>query len=207
MGILVVWSWTCSGCSCRCQLCCRHGFAMNGHCLCSARRLRTHSLVLTRLQALPVTAVRGKDIPISFAITNDEGKPVSYQYVVASGSGAKLESLSSATETVAAGATWNVDSHCSAQVRRRLRCRVQVSLPQQGERIDFMFTYQDQEQLKEEMTRQHQCDADQFSRKNHDEDMNNNNRGYASMLLRQSDIELPTAQEAAVKCISRSLRR
>ena len=58
--------------------------------------------------ALPVTAVRGKGIPISFVITNDEGKQIPYQYVVTSGSGAKSESLSSATKTVAAGASWDV---------------------------------------------------------------------------------------------------
>jgi hypothetical protein len=90
--------------------------------------------------ALPVAVVRGKGIPISFVITNDEGKQVSYQYVVASGSSTKLESLSSATKVVAAGASWDVDitvvPKCAASA-----CHIQVSLPQQGESVDFMFTY------------------------------------------------------------------
>lgn len=91
--------------------------------------------------ALPTTAVRGKDIPISFVITNDEGKQVSYRYVVASGSGTKLESLSSATSVVAAGASWDVNTTVVPKCATSA-CRVQVSLPQQAESIDFMFTYQ-----------------------------------------------------------------
>jgi hypothetical protein len=90
---------------------------------------------------LPATAVSGKDIPVSFVITNDEGQPVSYQYVVASGSGTKLDSLSSATKVVAANASWNVNitvvPRCTSSP-----CRIQVSLPQQHESIDFLFTYQ-----------------------------------------------------------------
>lgn len=96
---------------------------------------------------LPVTAVRGKGIPISFAITNDEDKQVSYQYVVASGSGAKLESLSSATNTVAVGASWDVNITIVPKCAETA-CRVQVSLPRQGESIDFMFTYQDKSSTK-----------------------------------------------------------
>jgi len=97
-------------------------------------------LGFTRSADLPVTAVRGKGIPVSFAVANDEGKQMSYQYVIASGSGTTLASLSSATNVVAAGATWNVNitvvPKCAASA-----CRVQVSLPRQNEKIDFMFSY------------------------------------------------------------------
>lgn len=95
-------------------------------------------LAFTNATALPSTAVRGKAIHVSFLVTNDEGMPVLYQYVVASGSGTKLESLSSSSKTVASGAIWNVDTNvvpkCAATA-----CRVQVSLPQQGESIDFIL--------------------------------------------------------------------
>ena len=104
-------------------------------------------LAFNQAEALPVTVVRGKEIRISFAITNDEGKPASYHYVVASGSGAKLEPLSSSSDTIAAGATRNVDSTVTPKCET-ISCRVQVSLPQQGERIDFMFTYQYQSSSK-----------------------------------------------------------
>jgi len=93
--------------------------------------------------ALPATAVRGKAIPISFAITNDEGKEMSYQYVVASGSGTTLSSLKAASKTVAAGASWDVNltvvPKCAAT-----SCHIQVTLPRQNESIDFRFTYQSQ---------------------------------------------------------------
>jgi hypothetical protein len=89
---------------------------------------------------LPVTGVRGKGIPISFVITNDEGKQLSYRYVVASGSGTTLTALRSEAKVVAAGASWDVDivvvPKCAAS-----SCRVQVSLPEQDEKIDFMLTY------------------------------------------------------------------
>jgi hypothetical protein len=93
-----------------------------------------------RAAALPATAVRGKSIPVSFVITNNEGKQVAYQYVVSSGSRAKLETLTSATKVVANGASWAVDVNvvpkCAASA-----CRIQVSIPQQRESIDFAFTY------------------------------------------------------------------
>jgi hypothetical protein len=99
-------------------------------------------LGFNRAAALPVTAVRGKDISIWFTITNDEGEQVSYQYMVASGSGTKMESLSSATKVVADGASWNVDATVVPKCAES-SCRIQVSLPQQGESIDFRFTYPD----------------------------------------------------------------
>jgi hypothetical protein len=102
-------------------------------------------LGFTNAPALPATGVRGKAINISFAITNDEGKQMSYDYVVSSGSGAKLESLASSSRTVASGATWDVNTtvvpKCTATA-----CRVQVSLPQQDESIDFI--YQDKSAAK-----------------------------------------------------------
>lgn len=99
-------------------------------------------LGFNRAATLPVTAVRAKGIPVSFAITNDEGKQVSYHYVVASGSGTKLKSLNSATKVVAAGASWNVDITVVPKCAESA-CRIHVSLPRQGESIDFMFTYSD----------------------------------------------------------------
>lgn len=91
---------------------------------------------------LPATGVRGKGIPISFVITNDTGKQLSYRYVVASGSETKLTALRSGASVVAAGASWDVDiviaPKCAAS-----SCRIQVSLPEQDESIDFILTYPD----------------------------------------------------------------
>jgi murein DD-endopeptidase MepM/ murein hydrolase activator NlpD len=97
-------------------------------------------LGFTNAANLPVTGVRGKGIPVSFTITNDEGRQVSYRYVVASGSGTTLTAISSGTTVIAAGHSWGVGlvvvPKCAAA-----SCRVQVSLPEQDESIDFMLTY------------------------------------------------------------------
>lgn len=98
-------------------------------------------LAFTRAEALPVTIVSGTPIPIYFAITNNEGKQMSYQYVVASGSGTKMQSLSSSNVTVAAGETSTVVTHIVPKCETTT-CRIQVSLPRQGEEIDFIFKYQ-----------------------------------------------------------------
>jgi hypothetical protein len=98
-------------------------------------------LAFSSAVALPTSAVRGHGIPVSFTIANNEGKQVSYRYVVSSGSGSELESLTSATKGVSAGNSWDVDvtvvPKCAAST-----CRIKVSLPKQGESIYFVVTYQ-----------------------------------------------------------------
>jgi hypothetical protein len=89
--------------------------------------------------ALPVHAMHGKAIRVSFAITNDGSGPVSYRYTIMSGSGARLDPLSSATGTVAPGETWNVDKWIVPKCSQAI-CRVQVAVPQVHERIYFILT-------------------------------------------------------------------
>ena len=97
-------------------------------------------LGFTNAASLPTTGVRGKGIPVSFTITNDEGKQISYRYVVASGSGTTLTAINTGTTVIAAGHSWGVGivvvPKCAAT-----SCQVQVSLPEQNESIDFMLTY------------------------------------------------------------------
>jgi len=93
-----------------------------------------------RAVALPATAVRGKSIRVSFVITNGEGKQVAYRYVVSSGSSTKLEPLASATKSIVDGASWAVDINVVPKCATSA-CRIQVSVPQQHESIDFAFTY------------------------------------------------------------------
>jgi hypothetical protein len=95
-------------------------------------------LAFTRAVSLPATVVRGEAVDVSFTITNNEGKPVAYRYLISSGSGSTLQSLSSSGRTVAAGAMWEVDTSVVPKCAQSA-CRVQVSLPQQAESIDFMF--------------------------------------------------------------------
>ena len=97
-------------------------------------------LGFTDAAALPASAVRGQAIHVPFVITNDEGKPLTYRYVVASGSGTEMTQLRSGASEVAAGASWDVDAVVTPQCATS-PCRVQVSLPGQDEKIDFIFTY------------------------------------------------------------------
>jgi hypothetical protein len=96
---------------------------------------------------LPATGVRGKGIPISFIITNDEDRQVSYQYVVSSGPSTKLQSLTSATKVVAAGASWDVGITVIPKCAKSA-CRIQVSLPRESESIDFLLTLQNKSSIK-----------------------------------------------------------
>jgi hypothetical protein len=89
--------------------------------------------------SLPATAVRGRPVPVSFTIGDDEGSLVSYRYVLASGSGTSLRTLSASGILVPSGATRTVTTSVVPQCAQPA-CRIQVSLPGQGEAIDFIVT-------------------------------------------------------------------
>jgi hypothetical protein len=88
--------------------------------------------------ALPTTALRGKAVRVSFEVTNSSSGPVTYQYLIASGSAAKLKTLGSGSRTVAANTSWVV-SRLVVPSCPGSTCRVAVSLPQQSEIIDFVL--------------------------------------------------------------------
>ncbi|HEV8063331.1 MAG TPA: hypothetical protein VGP46_00810, partial [Acidimicrobiales bacterium] len=83
----------------------------------------------------------GQTMPLFFTVSNDEGRAVTYHYVIREkgsvGSWATLPETG--TESVPAGATWTVDTkvapHCSASP-----CRVEVLLPGHPETIDFLVS-------------------------------------------------------------------
>lgn len=87
---------------------------------------------------LPTTAERGKVIHVSFTIANETNRPIAYRYAVASGSGREMKFLGAATSTVAPGASWAVTRSVVPECSENT-CRVQVTLPQQNERIDFIL--------------------------------------------------------------------
>jgi hypothetical protein len=89
--------------------------------------------------ALPTTAGDGKDIPVVFTVTNDGSNPVSYRYVIAAGSDSRLKTLVSSSIQVKPGAVGTV-SRIVVPNCPLTNCRVRVSLPQQRESIDFIFT-------------------------------------------------------------------
>jgi hypothetical protein len=97
-------------------------------------------LGFTDAAALPATIARGKSVPVSFVVINDEGKNMSYEYVVQSGSGSKLETLKTATKDLTSGESWDVRITVVPKCADS-DCRIKVSLPQQAESVDFKFTY------------------------------------------------------------------
>jgi hypothetical protein len=87
---------------------------------------------------LPSFAERGKAIRVSFRVSNDGAAPVSYRYVISSGSGTKLDSLTSSSRTVGPGQTWTVNRMVLPSCAQRT-CRVQIALPAENEDIYFLF--------------------------------------------------------------------
>lgn len=96
-------------------------------------------LAFKQASALPTTAIRGKEIKVSFIINNEEGHPVRYRYVLASGSNRKLTSLSTSDKTVSAGTAWVVTESVVPKCAKAA-CKIQISLPSQQEKIDFLVT-------------------------------------------------------------------
>ena len=88
---------------------------------------------------LPTSAVRGKAIHIAFTVTNEGSDATSYRYLIATGSGVQLKTSDAASNTVAPGESWVVNKYVLPNCAQAT-CRVQVSLPQQDEQIDFVFT-------------------------------------------------------------------
>jgi hypothetical protein len=94
-------------------------------------------LAFNRVTALPTQAVINHPMTVSFGISNREGRTMNYRYVLTQSPSKTASVLRQSTETVAAGATWNV----SATIRPSCQtspCRIQVSLPGHPEIIDFL---------------------------------------------------------------------
>jgi hypothetical protein len=89
--------------------------------------------------ALPKTAVRGQPITLSFVVSNQEGKAVNYHYIVTEDAKGKSQTLTQASRSVRASATWSVSARvtpsCSSSP-----CRLTVSLPGHPESIDLLLT-------------------------------------------------------------------
>lgn len=87
---------------------------------------------------LPNTANRGTPIPISFTIGNQEGRTLTYTYVVSESDQANFfQTMATAARTLEPGRTWtvalDVKPTCGPSP-----CRIQVSVRGHPERIDFL---------------------------------------------------------------------
>jgi hypothetical protein len=98
---------------------------------------RYTALSFTRPADLPRKIGRFQRVAVAFAVTNHEGRAMTYRYLVSSASGRRTRHLAEAQAVVTSGATWSV----TIKVRPRCTtspCRVTVSLPGQPEVIDFL---------------------------------------------------------------------
>lgn len=87
---------------------------------------------------LPATANRGSPIPVSFTIGNQEGRTLTYSYVVSESDPANFfQTMATATRTLRPGRRWTValavKPTCGPSP-----CRIQVAVPGHPERLDFL---------------------------------------------------------------------
>jgi hypothetical protein len=87
---------------------------------------------------LPSVSTSRARIPLFFTISNQEGRPVRYQYVLRQVDPLGNEqTLSTASDVIPSGATWTVDTsvrpYCNLSP-----CRVEVVLPGYPEKINFL---------------------------------------------------------------------
>jgi hypothetical protein len=88
---------------------------------------------------LPSVARRGKPIPVSFTVGDQEGQSELYRYVLTESAGSFSKKISESRRMVPSGGTWTV----TTVVRPTCRlspCRIEVSLPGHPEAIDFLVT-------------------------------------------------------------------
>ena len=87
--------------------------------------------------ALPSSASRDSQIPISFTIANREGRDVDYRYVLRAVDSVGSRTLGSAAQMITSGGNWTVWT--SVRPRCELSpCRIDVLLPGHKERLDFL---------------------------------------------------------------------
>ena len=90
---------------------------------------------------LPSTAISGSRIPVSFTIGNQEGRTLTYQYVVSESDPANFsQTMATATRTLEPGRTWTVSLDVKATCSLVPPCRIEVSVAGHPERIDLLVT-------------------------------------------------------------------
>jgi hypothetical protein len=98
------------------------------------------ALSFDRSWALPATAKAGQPIAFTFTIDNEQGRPISYRYVVTQTAGDASETFGEAAKLVQPGAKWTVSKTVRLTCATGLSCRVTVHLPGHPEMIDFLVT-------------------------------------------------------------------
>jgi hypothetical protein len=89
--------------------------------------------------ALPALAGKNTLISVSFTVNNQEGRAVTYKYVLTETAAGVSSIVGESARTVAAGASWSVSTSVR-MICRASPCHVEVSLPGHPETIDFLTT-------------------------------------------------------------------
>jgi hypothetical protein len=88
---------------------------------------------------LPHRARRGEPLTVAFSISNYEGRPVTYRYVLSEDSGGAHRVLGASARSVGTGRTATVVTTVRPSCRTS-PCRMEVSLPGHQETIDFLVS-------------------------------------------------------------------
>lgn len=102
---------------------------------------REHYTVLSFNKAwkLPVVAVKGAPMTVSFTIGNHEGRPVRYRYVLTASGNGVSRGVKADARTLADGASWTVTTVIKP-VCPSSACLIKVALPGHAQQIDFHVT-------------------------------------------------------------------
>lgn len=114
----------------------RHQWAL------SIFRQPTHYTTLSFNHAweLPATIQKGIAIPVSFTVSNQEGRIERYRYVLSeANSGGDFRVLASSQDILRSGASWIVHTRITPTCARS-PCQIKVTLPGYPEEIDFLLT-------------------------------------------------------------------
>lgn len=115
----------------------RHQWALS----VSRRPAHYTALAFNDASALPTTAAKGSQIPVSFTIGNQEGRTLTYDYVVSESDPANFsQTMATAAHTLRPGHTWTVSISVKAACSLVPPCRIRVSVPGHPERIDLLVT-------------------------------------------------------------------
>jgi len=113
----------------------RHQWAL------SIFRQPAHYTVLAFKDAsgLPTTGISGSAIPVSFTVGNQEGRTLTYRYVVREADPLDFSAtMATAARRLGPGRTWTVSVDVKLRCSLVPPCRIQVSVPGHPERIDFL---------------------------------------------------------------------
>ena len=98
---------------------------------------RYTALSFNKAAALPRTAAVNQPIPVSFTISNQEGRTEHYRYVLSDSAAGYSHILGGSSKVVPPGATWRVSTVVRPTCTQS-PCQVEVALPGYPETIDFI---------------------------------------------------------------------